>query len=131
MPAVRSCTATLAWPRDSRHSTTSACPFFAARCSGVRPSESAEREDRNECNACQVVPWKNLPLFNQSGIGISIARLTKTIGMLLLREERQEGLLVPVGGRQVSGGGAARGLPPHASLLPLLLLLPELLQIAA
>ena len=64
-----------------------------------------------------------LPLFNPSGIGISIAKLTKTIGMLLLREERQECFLVSVGGRQVSGGGAARGgLPPPSSLLPLLLL---------
>ena len=71
-----------------------------------------------------------LPLFNHSGIGISIAKLTKTIGMLLLREERQEGLLVSVGGRQVSGGGAARGLSPPASLLPLLLL-SEVRQIAA
>ena len=72
-----------------------------------------------------------LPLFNHSGKTISIARLTKTIGMLLLREERQEGLLVSVGGRQVSGGGAARGgLSPPASLLPLLLL-SELRQIAA
>ena len=45
-------------------------------------------------------------------------------------DEGVDELQVSVGGRQVGGGGAARGLSPPASLLPLLLL-SEVRQIAA